>query len=63
MSSTGNDPKTIQLKVPQDNKEECLKIANSLGFKFPIPGLAIFIKSRYEPRKDKKEPGVTQVET
>jgi hypothetical protein len=41
MSSTGNDPKTIELKIPQENKEECLKSAKSLGFKIPIPGLGI----------------------
>jgi len=40
MSSTGNDPKTIELKIPQENKEECLKSAKSFDFKLPIPGLA-----------------------
>ena len=63
MSSTGNDPKTIELKIPQENKEECLKSAKSFDFKLPIPGLAISMKSRCEPRKDKEEPGGTQVET
>jgi hypothetical protein len=63
MSSTGNDPKTIELKIPQENKEECLKSSKSLDFKLPIPGLAISMISRCEPRKDKEEPGVTQVET
>jgi hypothetical protein len=63
MSSTGNDPKTIELKVPQDNKEECLKSAKSLDFKLPIPGVVISMKSRCEPRKDKEEPRVTQMET
>ena len=63
MSSTGNDPKTIELKIPQENKEECLKSTKSLDFKLPIPGLAISMKSRCEPKKDKEEPGVTQVET
>jgi hypothetical protein len=63
MSSTGNNPKTIELKIPQENKEECLKSAKSLDFKLPIPGLTISMKSRCEPKKDKEEPGVTQVET
>jgi hypothetical protein len=63
MSSTGNDPKTIELKVPQDNKEECLNSAKSLDFKLPIPGVIISMKSRCELRKDKEEPGVTQMET
>jgi hypothetical protein len=63
MSSTANDPKTIELKVPQDNKEKCLKSAKYLDFKLPIPGVVISMKSRCEPRKDKEEPGVTQMET
>ena len=62
MSSTGNDPKTIELKVPQDNKEECFKSAKSLNFKFPIPGVVISMKSRCKPKKDKEETGVTQME-
>jgi hypothetical protein len=63
MSSTGNDPKTIEFKFPQDNKEECLKSSKSLDFKLPIPGVVISMKSRCEPRKGKEEPGVTQMET
>ena len=63
MSLMGNDPKTIELKVPQDNKEECLKSAKSLDFKLPIPGVVISMKSRCEPRKSKEELGVTQMET
>ena len=63
MSSTGNDPKMIELKFPQDNKEECLKSAKSLDFKLPIPGVFISMKSRCEPRKDKEKPSVTQMET
>jgi hypothetical protein len=63
MSSTGDDPKTIDLKVPQDNKEECLKSAKSMDFKLPILGVVISMKSRCEPRKDKEEPRVTQMET
>ena len=63
MSSMGNDPKTIELKIPQENKEECLKTAKSFDFKLPIPGVVLSMKSRCEPRMDKEEPGVTQVET
>jgi hypothetical protein len=63
MSSTDNDPKTIELKVPQDNKKECLKRVKSLDFKLPIPGVVISMKSQCEPRKNKEEPGVTQMET
>jgi hypothetical protein len=54
MSSTGNDSKTIKLKIPQENKENCIKSAKSLGFKLPIRGVVISIKSWCEPRKDKR---------
>jgi hypothetical protein len=63
MSSTGKDPKTIELKVSHDNKEESLKSAKSLDFKLPIPGVVIYIKSRCELRKDKEEPEETPKET
>jgi hypothetical protein len=63
VSSTGIYPKTIELKIPQKNKEKCLKSAKSLDFKLPIPGLVISMKSRCESRKDKEEPGDKQVET
>ena len=63
MSSTGNDPKTIELMIPQEDKEECLKSAKNLDFNLPIPGLAISMKSRCEPRKDEEEPVTTQVAT
>jgi hypothetical protein len=63
MSSTGNDPKTIELKVPQENKEEFWKSAKSLDFKLPIPVVVMSMKPRCETRKNKEKPGVTQVET
>ena len=63
MSSGEKDPKTIELQIPQKTKEECLQSAKSLNFKLPIPGLAVSMKSRCEPKKDKERPGVTQVKT
>ena len=63
MRSTANDPKTIELKIQQENQEEYLKSAKSLDFNLPILGVVISMKSRCKPRKDKEEPGVTQMET
>ena len=63
MSSGEKDPKTIELKIPQKTKEDCLQSAKSLNFKLPIPGLAVSMKSRCEPKKDKERPEVTQVKT
>ena len=61
IGSMGKDPKTIELRIPQENEEECLKTAKTFDFKLPIPGVVLSMKSRCEPRKDNDEPGVTQV--
>ena len=61
MSSMGNDPKTIELRIPQENKEECLKTAKTFDFKLPFPGIVLSMKSRCEPKKGNDEPRVTQI--
>ena len=61
MSSAGKNLKTIELRIPQENKEECSQTAKTFNFKLPIPGVILSMKSRCEPRKDKDKPGVTQI--
>jgi|TARA_B110000467_G_C18092977_1_gene352909 hypothetical protein len=61
IGSIGKDPKTIELKIPQASKEECLKTAKTFDFKLPIPGVLISMKSKCEPKKYNGESGVTQV--
>ena len=61
IGSMGKDQKTIELRIPQENKEECLKTAKTFDFKLPIPSVVLSMKSRCEPRKDKDKPGVTQI--
>ena len=61
--AAGHDPKTIEMRIPQENKEECLKSAETFEFKLPIPGIVLSMKSRCEPKKDEEQPEVKQVET
>ena len=54
------DPKMIELKIPQENKEECLKTAKSFDFKLAVPGFVLFMKSRCKPKQKNDTPGVSQ---
>ena len=62
-SAMGHDPKTIEMRIPQENREECLKSAKTFEFKLPIPGVVLSMKSRCEPKGDEEQPEVKQVET
>ena len=42
--------KTIEMKIPQENKKECLKFAKTFELKLPIAGIVISMKSRWEPK-------------
>ena len=61
MGAMGHDPKTIEMRIPQENKEECLKSAKTFELKLPIPGIMMSMKSRCEPKSDEEEPEVKQV--
>ena len=63
MGAMGHDPKTIEMKIPQENKEECLKSAKTFEFKLTIPGIVMSIKSRCEPKKNEEQPEVKMVQT
>lgn len=63
MGAMGHDPKTIEMKIPQENKEECLKSAKTFEFKLTIPGIVMSMKSRCEPKKNEEQPEVKMVQT
>ena len=42
--------KTIEMKIPQENKKECLKFAKTFELKLPIAGIVMSMKSRCEPK-------------
>ena len=59
----GHDPKTIEMRIPQEKKEECLKSAKTFEFKLPIPGAVMSMESRCEPKSDEAQPEIKQVGT
>ena len=63
MGAMGHDPKTIEMRIPQENKEECLKSAKTFELKLPIPGIVMSMKSRCEPKSDEEQPEIKQVGT
>ena len=59
MGTTGEEPKTIEMRIPQENQEECLKAAKTFRFSLPV----ISVDTRCEPRMDNEEPEVRGVKT
>ena len=60
-NDTKDPPKTIEMRIPQENQEECLK--SSKTFKFSLPVVDMYVDTRCEPRKDNEEPKIQGVET
>ena len=54
MGAPGEEPKTIEMRIPQENQQECEKAAKKFTFTLPV----LSLKTRCEPRKDKEEPAV-----
>ena len=59
MGASGGEPKTIEMRIPQENHEECLKSAKT--FKFSLPMLSV--DTRCEPRLENEEPKIRGVTT
>ena len=60
-NDTKDPPKTIEMRIPQENQEECLK--SSKTFKFSLPVVNMYVDTRCEPRKGNEEPKIQGVET
>ena len=63
MGAVGEEPKTIEMRIPQENHEECLKSAKTFKFTLPIPMVTFSTETRCEPRLDNEEPEVRGVKT
>ena len=50
----GEDSKTFELRIPQENQQECLKSARTFKFSLPV----ISMDTRCEPRRDDEEPSI-----
>ena len=53
----GEESKTFELRIPQENREECMKSANTFRFSLPV----ISMDTRCEPRRDNEEPEIKGV--
>ena len=54
MGSSGEEPKTIEMRIPQENQEECLKSAKTFKFSLPV----ISMDTRCEPSKGDEDPSM-----
>ena len=50
----GEEQRTFELRIPQENKEECLKSAKTFNFYLPV----ISMDTRCEPRKVNENPSM-----
>ena len=61
MGASGEEPKTIEMRIPQENRAECLKSAKSFKFSLPIPMVTLSSETRCEPRMENEEPEIRGV--
>ena len=50
-------PKTMELRIPQDNREECMKASKTFRFSLPV----FSMETRCEPRRDNEQPTLKAV--
>ena len=48
----GEEKKTFELRIPQENKEQCLQSARTFRFSLPV----LSMETRCEPKKTNEEP-------
>ena len=53
----GEESKTLDLRIPQESKEQCLKSAKTFRFSLPV----ISMETRCEPRRDDEEPAMKEI--
>ena len=53
----GEKEKTFELRIPQENKEECLKSKNTFKFHLPV----ISMESKCVPKLENEEPKLKSV--
>ena len=63
MSAIGEKPRTIEMRIPQENREEYVKSAKTFKFSLPIPMVTLSTETRCEPRLDNEEPKLKGVKT
>ena len=54
----GEEKKTFELRIPQENKEQCLKSARTFRFSLPV----LSMETRCEPKKVNEEPSIESIQ-
>ena len=54
---TGEDKKTFELRIPQENKKTCEKSAKAFKFSLPV----ISMDTRCEPSKGDEDPSMLSI--
>ena len=54
------EPKSVEMRIPQENQKECLKSAKTL--KFSLPNI-LSVDTRCEPKRINEEPEIRGVNT
>ena len=63
MDAMSENTKTIEKRIPQENRDECLKSAKTFKFSLPMPMVTVSTGTRCEPRLDNEEPELKGVKT
>ena len=63
MGLSGEKPQTIEMRIPQENRDECLKSANTFRFTLPLPSVTFSVDTRCEPRKINEKPELRGTKT
>ena len=63
MGAVSENTKTIEIRIPQENREECLKSAKTFKFSLPIPMATVSTETRCEPRLNNEESELKGVKT
>ena len=50
----GEEKKTFELRIPQENQQECSKSAKTFKFSLPV----FSMDTRCEPRRDNEDPSM-----
>ena len=61
MGTSDEEPKTIEIRIPLKNLEECLKSAKTFKFSLPIPVVTLSSETRCEPRMKYEEPKIQEI--
>ena len=57
------EPKSVEMRIPQENQKECLKSAKTFRFTLPLPSVTLSVDTRCEARKINEKPELRGTKT